>query len=94
MKRCIKCETLWKELSDAAMAYVRIYCEHERLIELQGADAHYLSKLAVAADRRKTARQALRDHEVGPGVVRWPCHRSSENVIPTLGVGALQHRRS
>ena len=47
MKRCIKCERLWKELSDAAMAYVRIYCEHERLIELQGADAHYLSKLVA-----------------------------------------------
>ena len=81
MQRCIKCERLWKELSDAAMAYVRIYCEHERLIELQGSNAHYLSKLAVAADRRKAARQALRDHEAGPGAVRWPSHRSSENVV-------------
>jgi hypothetical protein len=81
VQRCIKCERLWKELSDAAMAYVRIYCEHERLIEVGGSNAHHLSQLAAAADIRKTARQALRDHEAGPGVVRWPCHQSSENVV-------------
>jgi hypothetical protein len=89
VKRCIKCERLWKELSAAATAYVRLYCEHERLIELRGGpNAQYLSQLAAACERRKTARQALLDHEAGPDVVSWSRHRSSENMVPrTLAEG-------
>jgi hypothetical protein len=94
MQRCIECERLWRELSDAAKAYVKIYSDHRRRIELHGA-SRLISRVRVAAQRRKNARQALRDHEAGLGVVVLPCHRLSENVafLSFLAKGQ-QHRRA
>jgi len=79
MQRCTECERLWQELSDAAKAYVKIYSENRRRIELRGS-SRLISQVGLAARKRNSARQALRGHEAGLGVVASPCHRLSENV--------------
>jgi hypothetical protein len=92
VQRCIECERLWQELSDAAKAYIKIYSENRRRIELHGS-SRLVSQVGVAAQKRKSARQALSDHEAGLGVVVLPCHRLYESVALLPLAKGQQHRR-
>jgi hypothetical protein len=69
LRPCLECELLWQELSAEATAYVRIHREHRRLVAQRGS-SDLASQVIVAAHRRKRARQALREHETRPSVVR------------------------
>ena len=89
---CMECHRLWRELSSAAMAYVRIY---ETLKGVAGKRREGIDQarqqLRLAAESRRRARRAVKHHETQR---HWKRPLRRTEIDAAVEIHAPNHDRS
>jgi hypothetical protein len=64
-QRCVECDRVWQEYEDALISHIKLVTEMQRAIEQEDSVTFTrLEPLVTAAlARRKSAQQAVKDHE-------------------------------